>query len=229
MLRKLRPRSVYDVMAAIACFGVLAGGSAYAAATITGADVVNDSLTGEDVQGRGGSAPVNGSLTSAEIGGQAANPATGTPFVEGTLTQWDIKNGTLGSDDVANNSLTGADIKDGSGVETCPAPATLKFGPICAGSDGGARTWRNALNYCAGLRLRLPSNSEAVTLAKNHDVPGVGIGTFESFWTDEAFIVEPSPGAGNQHFGGAVDEAGVFIFAPHSDTWRTVCVTDPSA
>jgi hypothetical protein len=133
MLRKLRPRSVYDVMAAIACFSVLAGGSAYAAATITGADVVNDSLTGEDVQGRGGSAPVNGSLTTADIGGQAANPATGTPFVEGTLTQWDVKNGTLGSDDVANNSLTGADIDEGSLVGGPGSPSGAAGGAL-AGS-----------------------------------------------------------------------------------------------
>jgi hypothetical protein len=34
MLSRLRPRSIYDVMAAIACLVALAGGTAYAANTI---------------------------------------------------------------------------------------------------------------------------------------------------------------------------------------------------
>ena len=110
MFHKLRSRLTYaNVMSTIAVFVAL-GGSAYAAATITGADVVNESLTGDDVQGRGGSSPVNGSLTSAEIGGQAANPSTGTPFIDGTLTQWDIKNSSVATDDLANRAVTPAKV-----------------------------------------------------------------------------------------------------------------------
>src|SRR3954462_6787085 len=48
--------------------------------------------------------------------------------------------GSVNGQDVANNSLTGADIGDRSGVDTCQAPLTTKFGPICAGSDGVPRT-----------------------------------------------------------------------------------------
>ena len=117
MLRKLRPRSVYDVMAAIACFGVLAGGTAYAAATVTGADVVDESLTGADVKGKQGTSTtpaVNGTLGTQDVGGQPANAQNGTPFIDGALTQWDIKNGTLGGDDMANGSLTGADVANDS-------------------------------------------------------------------------------------------------------------------
>src|SRR5213592_5198558 len=64
-------------------------------------------------------------------------------------------------------SINGADIADRSGVDTCPA-GTTKFGAICAGSDGTARNFDDAINYCADLGLRLPSYSEAVTLARNY-------------------------------------------------------------
>src|SRR5947207_9544770 len=40
MLRTLRPRSVYDILAAIAFFIAVAGGSAYAAATIGSGDKI---------------------------------------------------------------------------------------------------------------------------------------------------------------------------------------------
>ncbi len=51
MLRKLRPRSAYDVMAAIAFFIAVAGGSAYAAATIDGSTLKNDSVAGKKLKG----------------------------------------------------------------------------------------------------------------------------------------------------------------------------------
>ena len=50
MLRKLRPRSIYDVMAAIACFGVLAGGTAYAANTIGSTDIIDGQVKSADVK-----------------------------------------------------------------------------------------------------------------------------------------------------------------------------------
>src|SRR5262249_17561378 len=59
----------------------------------------------------------------------------------------DVAAGAVGSAAVANESLTGTDIKNRSGVDTCKAPLTGKFGPICAGSDAGSRTWMNAMNY----------------------------------------------------------------------------------
>ena len=45
-------------------------------------------------------------------------------------------------------SINGKDIADRSGVDTCKTPLVKKFGPICAGSDAGARTWGDALFYC---------------------------------------------------------------------------------
>jgi hypothetical protein len=125
-------------------------------------------------------------------------------------------------------SINGTDIADRSGVDTCQTPLVAKFGPICAGSDGVSRTWTNALDYCAGFGLRLPTIAEGVALAKNYRVPGGGKDFF--FWTEDAF---------NDHFTGAptggYENANVVTLSA-TTTWdhqsvphRTVCVTDPSA
>jgi hypothetical protein len=110
MFRKLRSRrpSHPTVVAYLALFVALGGTGAYAAATITGADVVDESLTGADVKGRQGTSStpaVNGTLGTQDVGGQQANPGNGTPFIDGTLTQWDIKNGSVTGDDVLESSL----------------------------------------------------------------------------------------------------------------------------
>ena len=49
MLRKLRPRSAYDVVALLALFVAL-GGTAYAVNTIGSDDVIDDSLTSADIK-----------------------------------------------------------------------------------------------------------------------------------------------------------------------------------
>jgi hypothetical protein len=124
-------------------------------------------------------------------------------------------------------SVNGKDIADRSGVDTCKAPLTIKFGPICAGGDGVARDWANAVGFCTDLGLRLPSISEAVNLAKKYDVPGVAPG--DKFWTDDYF--EKYSQAVNNFFPSsvAVSESGSTSEAATFGTLGTVCVTDPSA
>jgi hypothetical protein len=137
MLAKLRPRSAYDVMAALALFVALSTGGAYAANTVfstdivdgevktpdlasgsvNGTKVVDNSLTGADVVGKPGTstaAAVNGSLTTDDIAGQQANAANATPFIDGTLTQWDIKNGAIAGADIASNAISGAKVNNNS-------------------------------------------------------------------------------------------------------------------
>jgi hypothetical protein len=118
-------------------------------------------------------------------------------------------------------SITGKDIADRSGVDTCQQPLLKKFGPICAGSDGVSRDWNNAVVYCASFGLRLPSSSEAVAMAKNFDVPGVISG--DAFWTDDEMI------SNNVLDAAEVDENGSVGVGGTSVTNKTVCVTDPSA
>ena len=131
--------------------------------------------------------------------------------------------GSVGSRDVADNNLTGADIANRSGVDTCQTPKVGKFGPICAGSDGNQRTWVNAMDYCTASRLRLPSLSEAITLAKGFDVPGIG--ATGTFWADDSSF---DPQTLNE-YAYVVDENGNYAISTKNQASYTVCVTDPSA
>jgi len=49
MLTKLRPQSAYDVMAALALFLVVAGGTAYAANTVFSSDIVDGEVRNPDL------------------------------------------------------------------------------------------------------------------------------------------------------------------------------------
>jgi hypothetical protein len=120
-------------------------------------------------------------------------------------------------------SINGTDIADQSGVDTCRAPLTAKYGPICVGSDGTSRTFKAAQAYCVQYGLRLPSFSEAVSLATNYDVPGVGAG--ELFWTDAYFFESDIP------WSNVVYESGDYANAHVNSTesHQTVCVTEPQA
>ena len=120
-------------------------------------------------------------------------------------------------------SINGADIADRSGVDTCKGAFLAKYGLICAGSDGGARTFDDAINYCGDLGLRLPSYTEAVTLARNYDVPGVGF--TELFWTDEEFHY----GNGLVYVDVVSEGGGRALGQNEGEMFQTVCVTDPSA
>jgi len=111
MLSKLRPRSVYDLMAAIACVGVLAGGTAYAADTIGSADVIDESLLSQDIK--------NGQITRADVGNNAAATAevldgslTGIDVQDGSLPGIEVQDNTLTSGDIFNGTLTGVDVLD---------------------------------------------------------------------------------------------------------------------
>jgi hypothetical protein len=99
-----------------------------------------------------------------------------------------------------------------------------KFGPICAESDGGSRTWSGTLGYCTKYGLRLPTLSEALVLARKYVVAGLSSG--DAFWTDENLYSGGSNvyvvidfGDGTYEFGGQTP----------TSTFKTVCVTDPSA
>src|SRR3954447_738177 len=120
-------------------------------------------------------------------------------------------------------SINGTDIANRSGVDTCQTPKVAKFGPICAGSDGNQRTWAAAMDYCASSGLRMPSLSEAITLAKKFDVPGIG--ATGAFWTNDSSL---DPQTLNE-YAYVVDENGSYAIATKNLTDYTVCVTDPSA
>ena len=89
-MRKPTPKYA-NVTATLALFVAL-GGTSYAAATISSADVQNGSLTGADVK--------NESLKSGDVD-------------NGSLTGSYLKNGSVKSSDIGNASLLAADFKAG--------------------------------------------------------------------------------------------------------------------
>ncbi len=122
MLSKLSRRLSYaNVMSTIAVFGVLAGGTAYAANTIGSTDIIDgqvksvdvgdneikssdvkdESLTTFDVSTFLGQDVVDGTLTGADVG-------------DGTLTGFDLAEESIGGNDIANGSIGGSDVADGS-------------------------------------------------------------------------------------------------------------------
>jgi hypothetical protein len=102
-----------NVVAYLALFVALGGTSAYAANEWTGANIVDESLTGADMlNGSVASRDVtNGSLTGADVLDNAIGSADVT---NGSLTGADVFDQTIGGIDVANSSLTGSDIANAS-------------------------------------------------------------------------------------------------------------------
>jgi hypothetical protein len=101
MLAKLRPRSAYDVMAALALFLALSTGAAYAANTIFSTDIVDGQVKAPD-------------LASAAVTGPKLKPgAVGTDkLADASVTGEKVKDSNLAGRDVLDNSLKGADIDE---------------------------------------------------------------------------------------------------------------------
>ena len=130
MLSRLRPRSIYDVMAAIACFAALAGGTAYAANTIGSTDIIDGQVASVDIKDQ--------DILSADVKDQSL-----TTFDVSTFLGVDVVDGTLTGADVGDNSLTGADI-DESSLALAVEPVT----PVPAsGTNGFATQWGNDSDF----------------------------------------------------------------------------------
>src|ERR1051325_10664511 len=91
MFAKLRPRSVYDVMAALSLFLVVAGGTALAANTVFSSDLVDGEVKRPDLASR--------AVTNGKLAG-------------GAVTSETVVDDTLKGRDVLDNSLKGADIDE---------------------------------------------------------------------------------------------------------------------
>jgi hypothetical protein len=125
MLAKLRPRSVYDVLAAIGCFAALTTGVAYAAETIGSDDVINESLLSEDIK--------NGTVAAGDIR-------------EGTIGSGRIADNSLGSVDIRNDTLAGEDINE----STLDLGAAFN-----ASAANGGCTADSAVHNCATTTVTL--------------------------------------------------------------------------
>ena len=191
-------------MGALALFLVLTGGTAYAANTVFSSDIVNNEVYSADVRN---DTLAGGGLTAGDLR-------------SGAVATAEINDGAVRTADVQNEALTGADIKDQSGVDTCP-DGSERLGELCVRVANLALIWSHALHFCGDLELHLPSLGEAISLASNHDIPGVDSG--EIFWTDGFY-------SSDQNRALAVEAGGEEHFSPPtgSTTPETVCVRTPT-
>jgi hypothetical protein len=86
------PRLTYTNVAATLALFIALGGSSYAAAGFTGANIRNGTLTGSDLEDES---------------------VKGRDVANSTLTGADLKTGSVTSSDVDNESLQGSDVKAG--------------------------------------------------------------------------------------------------------------------
>jgi uncharacterized protein YjbI with pentapeptide repeats len=93
MLRSPFAHMRQNVVAYLALFMALGGTSAYAANEWTGANIVDESLTGADIK--------NGAVASRDV-------------TNASLTGADVFDNTIGAGDITNGSLSGLDIADAS-------------------------------------------------------------------------------------------------------------------
>jgi hypothetical protein len=167
----MRPRSIYDVMAAIGCFAVLATGTAYAANTVFSTDIVDGEVKSVDIgNGEVGSADVkDNSLNTFDVhsflGVDVVDGSlTGADIGDGTLTGFDIADGAVNSAKTADNSLTGADIDEAS--LNLPPTTTARF----AGQGSVALPNDNA-SFTAVVTNTLPAGSYGIAATANVVMP----------------------------------------------------------
>ena len=135
MLAKFRPRSVYDVMAALSLFLVIAGGSAYAANTVFSTDIVDGQVKSPDLAGA--------AVTNSKLG----NNSVGTGKVaDNSLAAADLAPGSVGASEVADNSLTGTDVLDNALTGADIAESSLGQVPVATlGGLGRSAASTNAV------------------------------------------------------------------------------------
>ena len=170
---RLRPRSAYDVMAAIACFGVLAGGTAYAANTIGSSDIINESILSEDIK--------NGEVKNSELAGDsvgtnkiAPGNVTTSDIAANSVTAAKIPNDAGGSDNVNATRIDGLDgghlvqALNGGVVRRDREVLDPNFG-ISTGLDGGFSLQYNCPASPAndGTALINNNSGETVTVFKD--------------------------------------------------------------
>jgi hypothetical protein len=131
--------------------------------------------------------------------------------------------GSVNGTDVANESLTGADIENRSGVDTCVN--TVRIGQLCVRAENFHRNWYDARNHCANLDLRIPTLGEAIELVRTHDVPNVD--ESEDFWTDE-ISGDPTTANGQRAYAVSDDSAVNSNVSLADADIETVCVTTPT-
>jgi hypothetical protein len=151
----------------------------------------------------------------------AANTIGSTDIINGQVKSVDIGTGQVLSGDVKNEGLTGSDIADQSGVDTC-THGTIRIGELCVHNTDSNSQWLSAHQLCESMELRVPTLGEAL-VAANHTIPNLE--TDERFWTEEFYT---AAGTGTGFFALAVMGLGSAIEVSSTNTAEVVCVTTPT-
>ena len=195
MLRKLLGRLTYaNVMSTIAVFGVVAGGTAYAANTVFSADIVDGEVKASDIGTNAvdsarvrdntlntfdvhsflGVDVVDGSLTGADISDNTigvndigSQQVASDEVLNDSLLQSDIRAGAVTGDEVLDNSLTGTDINESA--LSMPPTTTTTFA-----SAVGQLDFNNVLGQWG--RKDLPAGSYSVVATVHLWVGGPSAG-----------------------------------------------------
>jgi hypothetical protein len=132
----------------------------------------------------------------------------------------DIDVNVVNSADVVNESLSGADVRNKSGVDTCVA--ANRIANLCVRAENFARPWNEAVYHCANLGFRLPALGEALELARTHNIPNLEDSEF--FWSDDRYY-----DTGDNLIAEVVNGAGVRgITNLNNPSIETLCVTNPT-
>ena len=154
----------------------------------------------------------------------AANTIGSDDVIDNSLLSADLANNkAVRSGDVKAESLTGADIEDQSGVDTCTHGAT-RYGDLCALDSNAQANWQGAIDACSALSLRVPSLSEAELLADHNTVPNLASG--DTFWTDEFYTDNNTPP--NAFKAWTVTGSGSRGNQDFMNSAEVVCVTTPT-
>jgi hypothetical protein len=171
-------RSYANVTATLALITAL-GGTAYAAVTVTGADVQNGSLTGADLR--------NGSVSAADI---RNNSISGADIREDAINSDDIENGSVVAEDLgtgvmAGNGATGPKGDTGAAGPKGDTGAAGPRGDAGAKGDTGAPGSSGATG---------PTTVRAATSEVPLQCTDVGSGTFSCTAGLVEFTVSCAPG-----------------------------------
>jgi hypothetical protein len=205
MRRRLPRPSHATVVAYLALFVALGSGSAYAINEWTGANIVDESLTGADVKGKaavGATPGVNGTLTGADISGQSAL-ANGQRYVNGSLGTWDLTDSSILGRDVKDEALTGADIAE-STLWTVPAAYEADHAILADSARSVAKAPLEGYEQVTGSdSSNVVRREAAVTVpcpAGRHVVGGGGSASGGYLYNDAIAIVESRPAGYNQWY-----------------------------
>jgi hypothetical protein len=161
-----RCRRSHTTAAAYTSLVLALGGTAYAAATITSEDIVDETIQSHDIAAQ--------AVGTDELGAEAVtldrlagDSVTGTKVADGTLWGVDVRNGSLSGHDVADGSLSSSDIADRS-----LKAADLDVTTVYATTDAAWDSEKSKGVYCAhgqkavgggGLISGVPHGSAAIT------------------------------------------------------------------